>query len=170
MIKEKIMGKIDWDQLFMSMVYLVAMKSKDENTHVGAVIVGPDNEVRSVGYNNFPRHINDEVPERQERPEKYKWFAHAEVNSIANAAMVGIPVKGCRMYTNGVPCNGCALMIVNSGIKKVIVDKEWDDNNYNQWIEEAERTRVMFAEAGVELEFWEGEFLSIYRYRDGKKL
>ena len=67
-----------YDELFMNMAYLAAMKSKDIKTHVGAVIVGPDNEVRSLGFNSFPRGINDNVLERQERPEKYNWFAHSE--------------------------------------------------------------------------------------------
>jgi dCMP deaminase len=159
---------MDWDSLFMNMVYLVAMKSKDQSTHIGAVIVGPDNEVRSVGFNSFPRGINDNVPERQQRPEKYHWMAHGETNSVYNAAMAGISVKGCRMYTNGVPCTGCVHAVINAGIKEVIVDKTWDDANYNQWKDQAERTRAMFAEAGVGLRFWEGDLIQICRFRDGK--
>ena len=53
----------------MSLVYIVAMKSKDQNSHLGAVIVGSDHEIRSVGYNSYPRGLNDNLPERQERPE-----------------------------------------------------------------------------------------------------
>jgi len=126
------MNYIDWDTYFMSLVYFVAMRSKDKNTKIGAVVVGPDNEIRSTGYNSFPRGINDSVLDRQERPEKYKWFSHAERNSLYNAAMVGIPLKGCRMYTNGVPCNDCAFGVINSGIKEVVVDKEWNTNNYGR--------------------------------------
>lgn len=165
------MNGIDWDTYFMSLVYFVAMRSKDESTKIGAIIVGPDNEIRSTGYNSFPRGVNDHVLERQERPEKYKWFAHAERNSIYNAAMVGIPVKGCRMYTNGVPCNDCAFGLINSGIKEVIVDKEWNDNNYNQWLEEAQRTMVMFEEAGIEIKYWEGTIIrEIYKFRNRQKI
>jgi len=164
------MKLIDWDSLFMNMVYLVAMRSKDESTHIGAVIVGPDNEVRTVGYNSFPRHINDNVPERQKRPEKYFWFSHAESNAVANAAMVGIPLKGCRMYTNGIPCNDCAWEVINSGLVEVIVDKKWDNNNYGQWLEHAKRSKVMFEEAGVKLRFWEGDLVTIHRFRNGEIL
>jgi deoxycytidylate deaminase len=46
--------------------------------------------------------------------------------------MVGIPLKGCRMYTNSVPCNDCAFGVINSGIKEVVVDKEWNTNNYGR--------------------------------------
>jgi len=80
--------------------------------------------------------------------------------------MVGIPLKGCRLYTNGMPCNGCAWGIINSGIVEVIVDKTWDDNNYNQWVKEAERTKIMFKEAGISVRFWEGDLINIVRYRN----
>jgi len=162
------MENVSWDSLFMTMVYLVAMKSKDTHTHIGAVIVGPDNEVRSVGFNSFPRGINDNVPDRQERPEKYHWFAHGETNAVYNAAMVGISVKGCRMYTNGVPCTGCVHAIMNSGIKEVIVDAVWDAHNYNQWKGQADRTKQMFEEGGVKLRFWTGDLVNIVKFRDGK--
>ncbi len=69
---------MNWDKYFMSLVYLVALKSKDKRTKIGAVIIGPDNEIRSTGYNSFPRGIDDNVPERQIPDEKYFWFAHAE--------------------------------------------------------------------------------------------
>jgi len=161
---------VSWDDLYMTMAYLVAMKSKDLSTHVGAVIVGPDNEVRSVGYNSFPRHINDDISARQERPEKYYYFSHAERNALYNAAMVGIPVNGCRMYTNGIPCCDCACGVINSGLIEVIVDKVWDDNNYDIWKETARRTKIMFSEAGVKLRFWDGDFLDVYRFRRGEKI
>lgn len=157
----------DKDTVFMNMVYLIAMLSKDENTHIGAVVVGPDNEVRSVGYNSFPRGINDYVSERQQRPEKYHWFAHAECNSVYNAALAGIALKGCRMYTNGIPCTGCMHAVMNAGIKEVIVDTKWNDGNYNQWKEQADRTRIAFAEAGIKLRFWEGDLIHVTRWRNG---
>ncbi len=163
------MNKIEWDDYFMTMVYLAAMRSKDEYTHVGAVVVGPNNEVRAMGYNSFPRGTNDDVPERQERPEKYFWFSHGEINAIVQAAMVGIPVGGCRMYTNGVPCTTCAGYIINAGIKEVIVDKAWDADNAEKWTDEARRSKEMFDEAKVIITYWEGELLDICRFRRGQK-
>jgi len=77
---------IDWQDYFIGIANQVKLKSKDKNTQIGAVIVGEDNEVVSTGYNSFPRGIDDDVPERQERPEKYHWFEHAERNAIYNAA------------------------------------------------------------------------------------
>ena len=160
------MEKISWDDYFMTMMYLAAMRSKDESTHVGAVVVDDLNIVRSMGYNSFVRGINDDVFERQLRPEKYFWMEHAERNAIYNSQL---SLRGCRMYTNGIPCMDCARGIVQEGIKEVIVDRDWNDGNYAQWKEHAARSIEMFGEAGVKLRFWEGELLSIYRFRSGEK-
>ncbi len=157
-----------WDDFFMTMVYLSATKSKDQSTHIGAVIIGPDKEVRSTGYNSFPRGINDDVPERQLRPEKYDWVVHAEENSILNAALVGVSPKGCVMYTNGIPCMRCAVSIVQSGIKEVIVDKKWDDQNQDIWIEQANKTRQLFLEAKITLRFWDGILIPIVKFNRGQ--
>lgn len=160
------MKKISWDDYFMTMVYLAAMRSKDATTHLGAVIVDDLNVIVSVGYNSFVRGINDDVPERQERPEKYFWFEHAERNAIYN---VERSLRGCRMYTNGVPCMDCARGVIQAGIKEVIVDNDWNDKNADKWAESCERTVVMFDEAGVRVRYWEGELLDIYRFRRGEK-
>ena len=64
---------MNWDEYFLAMCQLVASKSKDRSTKVGAIIVGPDNEIVSTGYNGFPRGINDDIKERHERPLKYKF-------------------------------------------------------------------------------------------------
>ena len=63
-----------WVEYFQNLAHQVKLKSKDERTQIGAVIVGKDKEVVSTGYNSFPRGIADNVKERQERPEKYFWF------------------------------------------------------------------------------------------------
>ena len=68
------MSTMNWHKYFLSIAEAVKEKSKDERTHIGAVIVGKDNEIVSTGYNSFPRGIDDGVEERQQRPEKYYWF------------------------------------------------------------------------------------------------
>ena len=160
---------ISWDDLYMSMMHLVSMKSKDKTTHTGAVIVGPDNEVRSVGYNGFVRGINDDVQDRQERPEKYYWMEHSERNAIYNATLLGTSLKGCRMYTNGTPCMDCARAIVQCGIDEVIIDKDWEFDNTEKWSDHAKRTRVMFKEAGVKIRVYDGDVLRIIKWRGGKE-
>ena len=77
---------MNWQKYFYEMANLVAKKSKDKSTQIGAVIVGPDNEIRSTGYNSFPTGLNDDLEIRQQRPEKYYWIEHAERNALYNAA------------------------------------------------------------------------------------
>lgn len=157
-----------WDDIFMTMAYLVATRSKDESTHIGAVIIGPDKEVRSTGYNSFPRNINDSVIKRQARPEKYFWFEHAERNAIYNATRFGASLKGCTIYTSGIPCMDCARGIVQSGITEVVVDKAWDNQNPPEWQEHAKRTKQLFKEAKVKLRFWHGNLAPVVKFNRGK--
>ena len=162
------MEKVEWDDYFMTMVYLVAMRSKDESTHIGAVIVGPDNEIRSTGYNSFPRGMNDDLEERQERPQKYFVFEHAERNAIYNVGLWGGgSLKGCRIYTNGVPCTDCARAVIQVGIKEVIVDGWWDKNNAEKWAESAKISIEMFDEVGIKVRYYSGNFMNIVKYKRG---
>lgn len=143
------------DQVFMELAYCMAQLSKDESTHIGAVIVGPAHEIRSMGYNSFPRGINDDVPERQKRPRKYFFFAHAEANAVFNAARVGIPLEGCRLYTNGTPCDKCTQAIIGAGISEVIIDADWE-REFNrlgsaEWLEAHKASRAMLKEAGIKV-------------------
>lgn len=156
---------VTWDELFMSMVFLIASKSKDNNTHIGAVIVDDDNIVRSLGYNGFPRDIDDTKPERQEKPLKYFWMTHAELNAILNSRT---NLSGCRMYTNGTPCAECAKAIIQAGIKEVIVYKKWDADNNPKWRESCSISVDMFVEKGINLRFYDGGILNIQGWRSGK--
>lgn len=139
----------DWNQRFVDLASHIASWSKDRSTKIGAVIAGPHNEIRSIGYNGFPRCVDDDVEERHERPEKYFWTEHAERNAIYNAARVGTPTEGCVMYTNWFPCIDCARAIVQSGIAKIIVRSI--NLDHDKYKEDFKRATTMFAEAGVEV-------------------
>ncbi len=146
---------MDWEQYFRNIAHQVKLKSKDTYTQIGAVIVGTDNEIVSTGYNSFPRGINDDRTERQERPEKYYWFEHAERNSIYNAARIGVSTKDCTMYlTCGIPCADCARGIINAGIRRIVCERSGGAVGI-KWDEHAERSITMFGEAGVEIEYYE---------------
>lgn len=148
---------INWDELFMTTAYLVAMKSKDESTHCGAVIVDKYNHVVSSGYNSFVRGINDDVPERQERPEKYLWFEHGERNAIYSAAFRGSSTKGCKIYVTGIPCADCARGIIQAGIKEVIIEEREEFGK--EWEESCKITLQMFKESGVKLRIMEEKII-----------
>lgn len=138
-----------WDRYFMDIAERAALLSKDESTKLGAVIVGPDNEIRSTGFNSFPRGIQDDVAERQERPGKYLFFEHAERNAIYNAARVGIPLKGCRLYCAWTPCADCARAIIQAGIVEVVVVASCYVQE--RWAANMKVARTMLREAGVVL-------------------
>jgi dCMP deaminase len=135
------------DAHFMDLAGVVSRPSKDRSTKVGAVVVGPDNEIRTTGYNSFPRGINDHVEARHERPAKYRWTEHAERNAIYNAARVGTPLKGCRLYVTLAPCMDCARAVIGAGISEVITT----DVQNQRWSDEQWEAQTMLEEAGVTL-------------------
>ena len=99
-----------WHSHFLRMALLCAQMSKDPNTQVGAVIVGPDREVRSTGFNGLPRGVADTAERLHDRETKLKLIVHAEMNAVLNAARHGVALKGCisrvnarRMYTGSTP-------------------------------------------------------------------
>lgn len=149
---------ISWKEYFRYVVHQIKRKSKDRNTQIGAIIVGEENEVISTGYNSFPRGINDDVEERQERPEKYYWFSHAETNAIINAARNGVSTKGSTMYmTCGIPCSDCTRNIINAGIKRIVCERVGGATG-EIWDEHGKRSLIMFNEAGVEIDYYENEY------------
>jgi dCMP deaminase len=147
---------MNWKEYFRLIAHQVKLKSKDQKTQIGAIIVGTDNQIVSTGYNSFPRGINDNIAERQERPEKYYWFEHAERNSIYNAALIGVSTKGCTMYlTCGIPCSDCTRGIINAGITKIVIESGNTGAKGAQWEEHAKRSLQMFKEANVSIEYYD---------------
>ncbi len=108
-----------WSSYFMGVAFLTAMQSKDQSTQVGAVIVGPDNEIRSTGFNGPPRGFNDNAPVLT-TDKKNLYMVHAEQNAILNAVRIGVSIKDCDLYVTLRPCSNCALQMVNAGIKRII--------------------------------------------------
>lgn len=147
---------MEWTSYFLGIAEQVKLKSKDQSTQIGAVIVGKNNEILSTGYNSFPRGLDDNLPERQERPEKYFFFEHAERNAIYNAARVGTPIDGSKIYlTSGLPCADCARGIINSGIKEVYCKRECTTKNKEKWVESQEKSYHMLLECGVKVHYYE---------------
>jgi dCMP deaminase len=146
---------MEWIEYFLNIAEQVKLKSKDESTQIGAVIVGNDKEVLSTGYNSFPRGLDDSVKERQERPEKYFWMEHAERNAIYNAARIGVSLKNSTIYlTSGLPCMDCARGIVNSGIKTVYCKEVCTTKNRDKWDESQNKAKQLLTECGVKIVFY----------------
>ena len=140
-----------WDEYFLRIAELVAQKSKDRSKKVGAVIVGEGHELRSTGYNGFPRAIHDHVDARHERPAKYMWTEHAERNAIFNAARSGIHTLGTTIYLNAwYPCADCARAVIQAGIRRVVVSRTSANKPDSRWNESCAVGMEMLTEAGVQ--------------------
>ena len=165
-----------WDEWFIKMMYLVAEKSKDPKTKIGALLVR-NKRLISVGYNGLPVGCDDTVEERNIRPEKYSWYEHGERTSVYATAKFGIDTDGTIMYTNGTPCTDCARAVIQAGVVKVIVHKPYEDlssmaarqkSDQSQWKGHNDKSQAMFREAGVELVIFD-KLVGAYAYFDGKR-
>lgn len=146
---------MNWVTYYRQLANTVKLKSKDKYTQIGAVIVGKDGEIVSTGYNSFPRGLDDTIDLRQERPEKYYWFEHAERNAIYNAARIGVSTKNTTIYLScGLPCADCARGIINSGIKRIFCERV-DVTKGEMWKESQERSWNMLIEADVDICFYD---------------
>ncbi len=141
-----------WNYRFMDLAFLVASWSKDPSTKTGAVVVGPDREIRATGYNGLVRGVDDNIPERMERPTKYDFFEHAERNAVYNACLTGTSLKGCVIYATHAPCTDCARAIIQAGIKTVVTNKlEIDEHTpKGTWRDKLNYSAQMFKEAVIE--------------------
>jgi dCMP deaminase len=136
-----------WDQRFLDLAGHIAGWSKDPSTKVGCVVVGADREIRSTGFNGFPRGISDDDDRLTDRDKKYPLICHAEENAIMHAARIGMPLKDCVAYVTWPPCCRCARSLIQAGVAEIV---------YPEGCEIPERWRVdfdtsvgMLGEAGV---------------------
>ena len=136
-----------WDRYFLQIAEAASSRSKDPSTQVGAVIVR-DRRILGTGYNGFPSGVNDSIPERYDRPSKYLWTIHAEENAAASCARHGVSTEGATLYVTPLfPCDRCALMIANTGIKEVVTDDFKQDNP--RWKERFEQSRQILEAARI---------------------
>ena len=149
-----------WHQYFMEMALLVSSKSKDRSTRVGAILVGEGNIVLGVGYNGFPRGVNDNAEDRHERPDKYLWTEHAERNAIFSAARHGVKVGGSKIYVSGrgFPCAECARAIIQTGIVEVITCEGTFEGKGSLWERSMVVSGIMLMEAKVKITFLDEKF------------
>ncbi|CAG2122335.1 unnamed protein product, partial [Medioppia subpectinata] len=114
---------LSWDEYFMSVAFLSAMRSKDPNSQIGACIVNPDMKIVGIGYNGMPIGCSDDaLPWNRTADDildtKYPYVCHAELNAILNKN--SSDVKKCTIFVGLFPCNECSKLIIQSGIKRVV--------------------------------------------------
>ena len=139
----------DWDGRFLGLAAHIAGWSKDPSTQVGCVIVGPDREVRSTGFNGLPRGIADTRERLEDRELKYPLICHAEENAIMHAARIGISLKGCTVYVTWPPCTRCARSLIQAGVSEVVYPAS--AKVPERWAGDFTLASEMLAEAGATL-------------------
>lgn len=151
------MNKLEkWDRRFIALAQMVSGWSKDPSTQVGAVIVDRDRRVVSLGFNGFPRNVQDTQDRYDNRDLKYKLTVHAEMNAILFAQR---SIEGCRLYTwPFMPCARCATAIIQAKIVDVVAPKmAEEDPRYQRWAQDFLLSQQMFIEAGIPIRLLENK-------------
>ena len=114
----------NWKDIYIGVAKLVAQRSEDPHTKVGACLV-KEGCIIGVGYNGAPRDYDFEIP--WDTSDKYHYVIHAEMNAIANAVSLGISVVGADIYLTLSPCKECIKLLIQNRIKNVYYLKEYKD-------------------------------------------
>ena len=146
---------LTWNEYFMAIAKLSSMRSKDPSTQVGACIVGHDNRILSIGYNGAPNGFDDtSFPWDREGDmlnTKYAYVCHAEMNAILNYRGSRKDLENAKIYVHLFPCNECAKIIIQAGIKEVLYlsDKFKDKDGTLKETDSVKASKRMFDECGV---------------------
>lgn len=143
-----------WQHRFMDIARMVASWSKDPSTKVGAIIVSPDRRHVFWGYNGFPRYVSDRDEWLNNREEKYPRVIHAEANALL---MADRPIEGWTLYSTLMPCSQCAGMIIQKGLKRVVIPPV-PVENYEHWQENFHISMQLFEQASVQVKELSHEF------------
>ena len=134
-----------WDYRFLQLAETVASWSKDPSRKIGSVIVDSRRRVLSLGYNGFPRGVDDRVERYEDRDTKLKFVCHAERNALDNSPG---SVEGATLYATLFPCNECVKSIIQRGITKVVTFTPDPAKNSLFFLPVS---RTMLSESGIEL-------------------
>jgi dCMP deaminase len=143
-----------WDLRFLGLAEEIAQWSKDPSRKVGAIAVDAKHNVLSIGYNGFPRNIDDAPSKYLNADIKARLVVHAETNLIYNATYSGVCLDGATLYVYGLPvCGECAKAIAQVGIKRVVSP---DDLNVpEKWACSTKNSLLLFNEIGIQYDFIE---------------
>jgi len=145
---------ISWDECFMRMANVIALRSKDPSTQGGSVLVDQNNVVVGLGYNGFPRGIdNNKFPWEREGSfleTKYAYVCHSEENAVYNANNT---TRECKVYTTLFPCNECAKTLIQNGIVEIV----YESDKYHD-VDAFVASRRMFDAAGIKYRQYVSEY------------
>lgn len=154
-----IKSNISWDEYFMGIALLSAMRSKDPNTKVGACIVDENKKVVSIGYNGMPSGCDESQlswNKGEGLDSKYLYVCHAEFNAILNTRQGTSALRGCTLYVSLFPCNECTKAIIQTGIKEVV----YISNKYEDTVG-VQASKRMLLLAGIKIRHYEGRIPEI---------
>jgi dCMP deaminase len=138
---------------FLPIVQAIASMSKDPSTQVGALALDDQFNIISTGFNGFPRGVSDSPERYADRPTKYRLISHAEQNVVAQAAYGGRSLRGSTVILSALyPCSSCTKSLIQAGVIRILSPRP--DTN-ERWAEDAKYSEIMFAEAGVEVLYYE---------------
>lgn len=137
-----------WDVRFLKLAQHIASWSKDPSTKVGCVIVGPDREIVSTGYNGFPRGVSDDSSRYDDRNTKLHLICHAEENAVAHAARIGVSLRNTTAYVTWPPCPRCARSLVQAGVTKVV---HQETELPERWVDQMNWSFQLLDEADVDV-------------------
>lgn len=142
------MTDLKWDLRWLHLARFVASFSKDPSTKTGAVLVRPNNSVASIGYNGFPRRMQDNEKHYHDREEKYSRIVHCEINALN--ALEGETADALTLYTwPFISCDRCAIQMIQSGIRRAVAPIIAPETA-SRWAHSIARTRRYFEECSVE--------------------
>lgn len=139
-----------FDEWALGLALAVSKRSRDPSTKVGAVIIRPDKTIASMGYNGFPRNMEDKEEWWETKEEKYARVIHAEMNALLNCKE---SVTRMTLYITHPPCENCAKHVAASGISRVVfrvnedINKRWNTKKSEEIFANCQ---VMFQEVLLE--------------------
>jgi dCMP deaminase len=137
----------NWQEYFIGLAHAVSARSHDLQTQHGCIITDTNNRILGVGYNGFPKGMNDlELPNT--RPEKYPWMIHAERNALSNCTIR--PENGTA-YVTGQCCNDCIMALWQEGITKVYMKKNHGTHLFDN--SHQERFNLFVNMSGIDIEY-----------------
>lgn len=155
MSEKEIYIRPTWDEYFMEVARTIAKRATCDRGRSGCVIAR-DRQLLVTGYVGSPVGLPhcDEVGHLMKKvihdddsiSQHCMRTVHAEQNAICQAAKLGVAINGATLYCKMTPCRTCAMLIINSGIVRVVCEKKYHRGTESE---------QMFKDAGIQLEYFE---------------
>lgn len=164
-VKKDIDHRPSWDDYFLEIVRAVSTRGTCDRGHAACVFV-KDKQISVTGYAGSPvgfphcdeaghdlrKSLNDDGSVSLHCVRT----VHAEQNAICQAAKRGIAIDGATVYVNMTPCRTCAMLLINSGIKRVYAERKYHAG---------EESEEMFKKAGIKLDY---KYNELVEYKNQK--